>query len=145
MEIDLSQEAKQPIWKSIEEERQLVAEKLKELDELKDMLEKKKQAVMKAHVAADNLPKGCVLVWRKDLVTYESTKAVHLALDYHQMPDDTKTYKQCANCLVVYKSAQRDNVNFNGNRHSKTISWQIAEKTFPCPLCGGSATQYPTC
>ena len=118
------------------DEKAAVAAALAENDALIKQLEAKKQQLMKAHVRAEQLPKGCVLVWENDLVKSRSEKRYHHALNYGQCPDDTMSMTQCRNCKVYYKSRTRENTF--GPRCGDSVQWTIREQTFQCPVCGRS-------
>lgn len=118
------------------DEKAAVAAALAENDALIKQLEAKKLQLMKAHVRGEQLPEGCVLVWKKDLVTFQSEKQLHSALENFQCPDDTMRMTQCRNCKVYYKGSTTKNTfehNFRG-----PVRWSIQEEKFQCPVCSRS-------
>ena len=120
------------------DEKAAVAAALAENDALIKQLEAKKQQLMRAHVRAEQLPEGCVLVWKKDLVSYTSQKNYHHALDYFKCPNDTMDMKQCGNCKVYYKSRTTKNTFDDHMRRGDSVQWTIKQQTFQCPVCGSS-------
>jgi len=119
------------------DEKAAVAAALAENDALIKQLEAKKQQLMKAHVRAEQLPKGCVLVWQKDLVQFTSETLYHHDLNSSQCPSDSMHMTQCRNCKVYYKSRTSKNT-FEDNyiRRGDPVRWTIQEQTFKCPICG---------
>lgn len=119
------------------DEKAAVAAALAENDALIKQLEAKKQQLMKAHVRAEQLPEGCVLVWRNDLVTFKREKQCHSALENHQCPDDTMRMTQCCNCNVYYKDSTTKNT-FENHLRGDPVRWRIKEEKFQCPVCARS-------
>ena len=120
------------------DEKAAVAAALAENDALIKQLEAKKQQLMKAHVRAEQLPEGCVLVWKEDLMQFDYKRETqyHHKLNYYSCPADTMHMKQCGNCKVYYKSSTTKN-KFEPS-HGDQVRWTIQDQTFQCPVCGRS-------
>lgn len=123
------------------DEKAAVAAALAENDALIKQLEAKKQQLMKAHVKAEQLPEGCVLVWEKDLVKSTSEKQYLYGQDYGKCPDDLMKMNQCSNCKVYHKCHTRRNRVQQGPYllgPGDPVQWISEDQFFKCPVCGRS-------
>ena len=117
------------------DEKAAVAAALAENNALIKQLEAKKLQLIKAHVRAEQLPEGCVLVWQKDLVQSTSERLYDARLEFHQCPMNTMRMTQCGNCKVYFKSHTKMN-KFDRFAYGSQPRWTPLEQTFRCPVCG---------
>lgn len=113
----------------MEQQRAVVAEKLRELDELQATLKRKKEQVL-AQLRNVSLPAGVALVWEADL---KLDWAEHLR---EINASNMARVRQCGQCSIYYKCHYVAHA-YGGVRRGKKVYYK-KERMPACPHCGSS-------